>query len=79
MRSCATPTAKGNYNRKGASERSADGLATQVGGPLNPEWTEWLMGYQTGWTDSKCWATPSSRPKRAKHSASSRGSVVPHE
>ena len=21
-------------------------------GLLNPEWTEWLMGYETGWTES---------------------------
>lgn len=30
---------------KGASRSSGDGLATQVGGPLNPTWVEWLMGY----------------------------------
>jgi hypothetical protein len=25
--------------------------ATQVNGPLNPQFVEWLMGYPTGWTD----------------------------
>lgn len=79
-----TPTVKGNYNRKGLSKKSGDGLATavlkfatpcardfrfpgrsrlertggkqgeplpqQVGGPLNPEWVEWLMGWPIGWT-----------------------------
>ena len=28
-------------------------LAAQVGGKLNPEWTEWLMGWMLGWTDLK--------------------------
>jgi hypothetical protein len=49
----ATPTVCGNYNRKGASKTSGDGLATQVGGTLNPTWVEWLMGWPLGWTDLK--------------------------
>jgi len=28
-------------------------LAAQVGGPLNPPWVEWLMGWPLGWTDLK--------------------------
>jgi hypothetical protein len=28
-------------------------LAAQVGGKLNPMWTEWLMGWWLGWTDLK--------------------------
>jgi len=28
-------------------------LAAQAGGPLNPEWVEWLMGWPLGWTDLK--------------------------
>lgn len=80
-----TPTVCGNYNRKGASATSGDGLATAVKkfptptagadclgacggsnaraqmkklvseselyGPLNPVWVEWLMGWPLGWTD----------------------------
>lgn len=46
-----TPTVNGNYNRKGASTTSGDGLATVVGGKLNPTWVEWLMGFPLGWTD----------------------------
>lgn len=53
-----TPTVCGNYNAKGASETSGDGLATvvksmepDIGGPLNPDWEEWLMGWPIGWTD----------------------------
>ncbi len=46
-----TPTVHGNYNRKGASKNSGNGLATVVGGTLNPMWVEWLMGWPIGWTD----------------------------
>jgi hypothetical protein len=72
-----TPTVCGNYNRKGASKTSGEGLATAgrnwltptafmhkdsttdrgksnlgevVGGKLNPDWTEWLMGWPIKWT-----------------------------
>jgi hypothetical protein len=48
-----TITINGNYNRKGLSKTSGDGLATVVGGPLNPPWVEWLMGWPPGWTDLK--------------------------
>jgi hypothetical protein len=34
-------------------ERNETPLAAQVGGPLNPPWTEWLMGWPVGWTDLK--------------------------
>jgi DNA (cytosine-5)-methyltransferase 1 len=52
-----TPTVKGNYNKKGLSSKSGDGLATAVAketkgkGKLNPDWVEWLMGWPIGWTD----------------------------
>ncbi len=54
-----TPTVCGNYNKAGLSKSSGDGLATavikkssgQTGGPLNPKWVEWLMGFPIGWTD----------------------------
>lgn len=50
-----TPTVNGNYNRKGLSKTSGDGLATAIvregnGGQLSPDWTEWLMNWPTGWT-----------------------------
>lgn len=46
-----TPTVCGNNNRKGASKTSGNGLATIVGGKLNPMWVEWLMAFPLGWTD----------------------------
>jgi len=36
-----------------------------IGGKLNPEWVEWLMGFPTAWTDLKDSETPSS-PKSPK-------------
>jgi len=47
-----TPTAR---NGTGPSEtetrQGGKDLQTEVGGLLNPEWVEWLMGFPTGWTD----------------------------
>jgi len=37
-----------------------------VGGSLNPQWVEWLMGYPAGWTDLGDSATPSSRRSSRK-------------
>jgi hypothetical protein len=86
-----TLTVCGNYNRKGASPTSGDGLATAlaklptlcardyrfpgksrlertggthgeplpqvIGGPLNPTWCEWFMGFRLGWTELQPSAT----------------------
>jgi hypothetical protein len=32
-------------------------LTEVVGGQLNPNWVEWLMGWPIGWTDLKPLAT----------------------
>jgi len=47
------------------------GLATQVGGQLNPTWVEWLMGWPLGWTASACSGMASSPRKRLRRSSSS--------
>lgn len=43
--------------RKSGADRSNDRLDHAVmalhGGPLNPTWVEWLMGWPSGWTDLK--------------------------
>ena len=96
-----TPTVCGNYNRKGLSATSGDGLATavkqwptptvqdsanngapaqmnrntpplnaEVGGPLNPTWVEWLMGWPLGWTDCAALATDKFRQWLRSHSNS---------
>jgi hypothetical protein len=37
-------------NNSGSGSQSANELATQVGGQLNPTWVEWLMGWPLEWT-----------------------------
>jgi hypothetical protein len=50
-----TPVSRMHKDRGYPSEygRNEIPLAAQVGGPLNPEWVEWLMGWPPGWTDLK--------------------------
>lgn len=38
--------------RQDGQERN-DTLPRQLGGPLNPEFAEWMMGWPIGWTESK--------------------------
>ena len=45
-----TMTVNGNYNRKGSSPTSGNGLATVLGGSPNPTWIEWFMGFPMGWS-----------------------------
>lgn len=56
-----TLTVRGNYNRKGLSKTSGDGLATVVGGRLNPTWCEWYMGFPMQWTELGCSVMPKYR------------------
>ena len=50
-----TPVSRMHKDRGSPSEyeRNEIPLSAQVGGPLNPEWVEWLMGWPVGWTDLK--------------------------
>ena len=50
-----TPTTQDAKNNGGPSQhnRNTKPLNAEVGGSLNPEWVEWLMGYPEGWTDLK--------------------------
>jgi hypothetical protein len=43
---------------KGSVERNRNSknLPDLVAGQLSPMWTEWLMGYPIGWTESAPWA-----------------------
>jgi hypothetical protein len=47
-----TPTAR-DHRSQNKNGRFADQLPNQVGGQLNPEWVEWLMGFPAGWTELK--------------------------
>ena len=49
-----TPTTKANMLAPSMQKWKAHRLLdAQVGGSLNPEWVEWLMGWPIGWTDLK--------------------------
>lgn len=50
---------------------SGDGLATQVGGQLNPTWVEWLMGWPLGWTAYAYSGTASFQSRPPRRSSSS--------
>jgi hypothetical protein len=97
-----TLTVCGNYNAKGASRTSGDGLVTvlkkmptlvardyrhpgrsrlertgskagdhlpnSVGGPLNPDWCEWFMGFPIGWTALGALEMPRFREWQQQHS-----------
>ena len=105
LRGVPTPTVCGNYNRKGASKSSGDGLATWVrmwptplasdwkshspakqatnsrplrgqvgasdGGPLNPEWVEWLMAWPIGHTELSASGTAKFRYKSRRRGSCS--------
>ena len=52
----ATPTARdwrSGKASKATMERNSRPLSEQIGGQLNPNWVEWLMGWPPGWTDLK--------------------------
>ena len=57
-----TPMASDWKNRGSMTYRRETGrqiqLQAQVGGKLNPQWVEWLMGYQIGWTALRLSETP---------------------
>lgn len=66
-----TPTASSyGSNRGGAAGRvgkTRKSLSGVLGGPENPEWREWLMGWPIGWTDLKPLATDRFRSWLSSH------------
>jgi len=71
-----TPVAR-DYRSPGRSRLERTGgkqgecLPQVVGGPLNPTWVEWLMGWPTGWTDLKPLAMDRFHEWQRQHSLSS--------
>lgn len=97
-----TLTVCGNYNAKGSSATSGNGLHTalklmptlvrrdyrhpgrsrlertggthgeclpqKIGGPLNPDWCEWFMGWPVGWTALSALATGKFQEWQQQHS-----------
>jgi len=49
---------RSRLERTGGSQGEV--LPQAVGGPLNPTWCEWFMGFPQGWTELGRWATPKS-------------------
>ncbi len=45
-----TPTADDVGHRKKPYSQGGHALSYQLGGPPNPDWQEWLMGFPVGWT-----------------------------
>lgn len=64
VRMYPTPTVQDSANNGGPSQllRDTPPLNAVIGGPLNPRWVEWLMGYPIGWLNLPDSATPSSPP-----------------
>lgn len=48
-----TPVASDTGHRKTRYAQGGSALSLVVGGKLNPEFTEWMMGWPVGWTDLK--------------------------
>jgi len=45
-----TPKERDWRSGKGAQDDKASNLDQRIGGQLNPDWVEWLMGWPIGWT-----------------------------
>jgi hypothetical protein len=69
------PNAKSYAERGGGSKGGQ--LPNAVGGPLNPTWCEWFMGFPIGWTELRPLGTPKSRSAPPRHSACSLPSLEP--
>ena len=52
------PNSQESQERHNAGSKRGQQLPNHVGGHLNPEWVEWLMGYPVGWTDCEGSETP---------------------
>ena len=48
-----TPDASAHKYRLSGNSQQSNSLMALAGGKLNPDWTEWLMGWPPGWTDLK--------------------------
>ena len=60
-----------DFARINRPQSGGDDLATAVareeGGPLNPPWVEWLMGFPIGWTDLVPLGTPKFQEWSSEH------------
>ena len=66
-----TPLARDHKSGKSSPETHAKNsrpLSEFIGGHLNPNWVEWLMGWPIGWTDYTPLATDKFRQWQQLHS-----------
>lgn len=61
-----TPKAR-DFKAAGGAQRNSLDLPGTMGGPLNPQFVEEIMGYQIGWTELKDWATQWYRSRQKSH------------
>lgn len=66
-----TPTRQDASNNAGPSQmrRNSLPLNAAIGGPLNPDWVEWLMGWPIGWTALEPLGTGKFQAWRRSHGA----------
>lgn len=57
---------RSRFDRTGS--KAGECLPQVVGGQLNPDWVEWLMGWPIGWTDLKPLETAKFQEWRRQHS-----------
>lgn len=60
-----TPVADDVHWRRKPYKQGGRALSLMLGGPVNPEYAEWMMGFPVGWTDLEQSETPSSRKSRS--------------
>lgn len=64
------PNSQESQERRNTYSSRGQQLPNQIGGPLNPQWVEWLMGYPAGWTVLPDWVMQWYRSKRGRRSKS---------
>lgn len=57
-----TPVADDTGYRSKPFSQGGVSLSHVLGGPTNPRWLEWLMGFPVGWSNAEHLETPWSRP-----------------
>jgi hypothetical protein len=61
------PTCRVFMHKDSQVDRGKSNLGEVVGGPLNADWTEWLMGWPIEWTDLRPLAMDRFRSWRQQH------------
>jgi hypothetical protein len=61
------PTCRVFMHKDSQTDRGKSNLGEVVGGLLNPDWTEWLMGWPIGWTGLRPLETDKYHFARLKH------------